>query len=437
MTLVERFIEFNQWPTSRKSALLYGLALPAHVLFTIVGYFTLSDMHWVDRDLVVHVYWYWNAQILASFLISLVAAMRGVEGRWTIWLNVIPYGLFILISVAMFGMATSAFSVWFPSIIVLVMVWYDLRAGFYAFMYGLFLISSWTGLTAMKLIPFAPAVLDRSIDAQNNPLWALYVFSNVLSYFAFCFLLVLLLISAQQLQQRRLAEAQRKLDRSNRLISRYIPSQLATRIIEGDHSEMIKPERVKLTIFFSDIEGFTDASDRLDAEELASLLDEYLSEMTTIAERYKATIGQFVGDGMMIFFGAPEATNDNDHALRAVRMALDMQQRLLELQDTWHRRGIERPFRARIGINTGHASVGDYGSSGRKLYTAIGMQTNLAARIQSHCEPGKVLISHTTWALVRNAVVHTDMGQLQLKGLHAPMRVYEISGLADDNVAVA
>jgi class 3 adenylate cyclase len=218
-------------------------------------------------------------------------------------------------------------------------------------------------------------------------------------------------------------------ERTNRFISRYVPSQLAEKIVRGEHPEVFRPERSKLTIFFSDIEGFTDASDRMDAEELAQLLDEYLSEMTHIAERYGATINQFVGDGIMIFFGAPHRTSDKDHALRVVRMALDMQQRLLELKNIWLMRGIERPFRARIGINTGHASVGDFGSAGRKVYSAIGIQTNLAARIQSHCEPGRILISHTTWALVKDEIPCVDKGELQLKGVHYPVRVYELADI--------
>ncbi|MGH8529332.1 MAG: adenylate/guanylate cyclase domain-containing protein [Nevskiales bacterium] len=180
-------------------------------------------------------------------------------------------------------------------------------------------------------------------------------------------------------------------------------------------------------MFFSDVEGFTDASDQLDAEDLAAVLNEYLSEMTLIAERHGATLNQFVGDGIMIFFGAPQATSDQDHALRAVRMALDMQARLLELKDVWLKRGIRKPFRARIGINTGHASVGDYGSEGRKVYSAIGIQTNLAARIQAHCEPGKVLISDTTWALVKDDIPCTDKGELQLRGVHYAVRVYEVA----------
>lgn len=269
------------------------------------------------------------------------------------------------------------------------------------------------------------------------------VSSNIIGMFA-CYTLEMnarrdyLQRRAIELEGQRLRDAHLKLDRSarllessNKVIRRYIPSQLAEKIFRGEHTEVFRPERNKLTIFFSDVEGFTDASDQLDAEDLAAILNEYLSEMSMIAERYGATINQFVGDGIMIFFGAPQATSDRDHALRAVRMALEMQRRMLDLKDVWAQRGIRKPFRARIGINTGHASVGDFGSEGRKVYSAIGVQTNIAARIQAHCEPGKVLISDTTWALVREEIACINKGELELKGVHYPVRAYEVAEAAD------
>jgi len=236
---------------------------------------------------------------------------------------------------------------------------------------------------------------------------------------SWAFFLCFLMMSIRRLQERRLQEAQK-------LISRYIPSQLAERIVRGEHTARVKPERVKLTVFFSDLEGFTEASDHLDPEDLAALLNEYLSEMVTIAERHGATINQIVGDGIMAFFGAPQATTDKEHARRAVRMALDMQRRMVEVADEWTKRGVPKPFRARIGINTGYASVGDYGSEGRKLYSAIGLQTNLAARVQAYCTPGKVLITHATWALVQDEIACVDKGELTVKGVHFPVRVHEV-----------
>ena len=136
--------------------------------------------------------------------------------------------------------------------------------------------------------------------------------------------------------------------------------------------------------------GFTRAADPMEAEDLAALWNECLSEMAAIADCHRATVNQFVGDGIIAFFGAPDATEGRDHALRGVRMALEMRRRMLELGAKWFAGGIQTPLGIRIGINAGVSSVGDFGSEGHTLYSAIGTQTNLAARIQDHCEPGRV-----------------------------------------------
>lgn len=148
--------------------------------------------------------------------------------------------------------------------------------------------------------------------------------------------------------------------------------------------------------------------------------------MADIADAYGATLNQFVGDGIMSFFGAPDATNDQDHAIRAVRMALEMQERMTKLGEEWFAQGIQTPFLIRIGINTGVSSVGDFGSKGRTTYSAIGTQTNLAARIQEHCKPGSVLISHTTWGLVKTEFRCEEHGEIEFKNLHYRVRIYEV-----------
>ena len=268
-------------------------------------------------------------------------------------------------------------------------------------------------------IPYAP-VFERAPfeEGRLSGIWLLFAGFNFFLLLGVSLLFVALVQLGREREQR--------LARATRLIRRYVAGQVAERILAGEQEEVLRPERLKLTIFFSDVVGFTAAADRMEAEDLTGLLNEYLSEMARIADAYGATLNQFVGDAIMIFFGAPEATHDRDHALRAVHMALEMQRRMVELGEKWFEAGIQSPFRIRIGINTGVASVGDYGSEGRTTYSAIGNQTNLAARIQDHCEPGRVLISHTTWALVNDEVRCEERGEIQVKGLHYPVRVYEV-----------
>ncbi len=265
----------------------------------------------------------------------------------------------------------------------------------------------------LGLIPYAPVFVAAPYRAGHLSdywfIWGVFAASGVVVAVAVFFGTV------------------QRLRRATALIQRYVPAQLAEKILSGEHTGTAQPERRKVTLFFSDVVGFTNSADQMEPEDLASLLNEYLGEMSKIADSFGATVNQFVGDGIMIFFGAPEATSDQDHALRAVRMSLVMQQRMTELGDRWFAEGIETPFRIRIGINTGVASVGDFGSAGRSTYSAIGTQTNLTARIQDHCVPGKVLISHTTWAQVKDQIPCEERGEIEVKGLHYPVRVYEVA----------
>ncbi|MCB0220894.1 MAG: adenylate/guanylate cyclase domain-containing protein [Chrysiogenetes bacterium] len=223
-----------------------------------------------------------------------------------------------------------------------------------------------------------------------------------------------------------LARAQQQLSHAMDMIRRYVPAQLADQILDGRYSEKERYVRRTLTLFFSDIRGFTETADQLESEKLSELLNEYLTEMSDIAESFGGTIDKFVGDAVVIFFGAPEPMEEKEQALRAVRMALAMQARMGELSKKWYESGIQTPFEIRVGINTGAATVGDFGSEGRMDYTAIGTQVNLAARLESQCTPGKVLISHATWGLVHDEIACTPRGEIQVKGIHYPVKVYEI-----------
>jgi class 3 adenylate cyclase len=244
------------------------------------------------------------------------------------------------------------------------------------------------------------------------------------------FFLIGFVVDRWRAREADLATTSEQLTRANELISRYVATQVAQEIHAGNYGAVARHDRRKLTLFFSDIKGFTEIADTIEPEELSRILNEYLSEMTAIAERYQATIDKFVGDAIMIFFGAPTATHDRDHASRAVRMAMEMQARLGELRAKWMDEGIEEPFQVRIGINTGVASVGNFGSTGRVDYTAIGRQVNLAARLQINCDPGKILLSHSTWVLVRDEIPCTTKGEIQVKGIHQPVKVYEVAPLS-------
>ncbi len=104
----------------------------------------------------------------------------------------------------------------------------------------------------------------------------------------------------------------------------------------------------------------------------------------------------------------------------------DALEALNKLNKQWFESGIEHPFRIRCGINTGITTVGNFGSKGRKEYTAIGMQVNLAARLEAACEPGQILISHTTWELIKNEILCIEKESIKVKGFHRHVRTYQV-----------
>ena len=109
---------------------------------------------------------------------------------------------------------------------------------------------------------------------------------------------------------------------------------------------------------------------------------------------------------------------------QALEAAKRMHGRLAELNESWYRLGIEEPLKVRIGINTGMLSVGTFGSDGRATYTAIGLQMNIAARIQAQCEPGRTLLSGASWHLVKDDVECEPLGEVTAKGVHFPISIY-------------
>lgn len=300
---------------------------------------------------------------------------------------------------------------------------FDKRAVLLGVVVFVLLVLGTTMAEQTGLVPYAPIFTESPFrDGRLDTLWLMSLGgTNLIMLVAF--------VLMNYYVVTRLQDREARLARATRLIRRYVPSQLAHDILSGDYVEPERPERRKLTLFFSDIEGFTETADRLEPEDLSALLNEYLSEMTTIADEHGGTVSDFVGDGIMILLGAPHATDDRDHALRAVRMAIAMQRRMAVLRARWFENGLQCAFHVRMGINTGAVSVGNFGSPDRKIYSAIGNQANLTARIQARCEPGRVLLSHATWALVKDAIRCTEKGEIEAKGIHYPVRVYEVADL--------
>jgi PAS domain S-box-containing protein len=215
-------------------------------------------------------------------------------------------------------------------------------------------------------------------------------------------------------------------------LSKYLSPQVYASIFTGDRSVEIASNRKKLTVFFSDIVEFTSITENLEPEEITGLLNHYLTEMSKIALEHGATIDKYIGDAMLLFFGDPETRGARQDAEACIRMAVAMQRRMRELQREWREAGQQRPFEVRMAINTGYCTVGNFGSADRMDYTIIGNEVNLASRLQSHAEPGGILMTHETYSLVKDIVPAAEQEPVQVKGFVRPVRNYRVLGLYDE-----
>jgi len=208
------------------------------------------------------------------------------------------------------------------------------------------------------------------------------------------------------------------------VLKRYLPPDLVEQIISGETSLDQKPETIAGTILFSDIVGFTSLSGKLRANKLARLLNEYLTEMVQIIYKHGGTVDKFIGDAIMVIFGAPKELLPKDQAYRAAACAKEMQEKMLELNANWQNEGIPN-LKMRIGIHQGPLVVGTFGCPERSDYTSIGPTVNIASRIESACEPGEVFISGELCDFLPEEM--TEMaGMFELKGLTGEQYLYRL-----------
>jgi class 3 adenylate cyclase/HAMP domain-containing protein len=223
-----------------------------------------------------------------------------------------------------------------------------------------------------------------------------------------------------------LEETNKRLKKAQEQISKYLDPHVTEKIFKGEFSAELSHKRTKLTMFFSDIKDFTQFTDSSDPEDVAKLLNEYLGEMAQIVRTWGGTIPQFTGDSIYAIFGAPDSKGEQDDALSCLRMAMEMQERMKTLREKWWNQGIQFPFEIRCGIHTGMANVGNYGSEGFMEYSAIGLNTNLASRLEQVCEPGEIYLSHSTWALVKDEISCEEVDTIEVKGFHYPIQTYRV-----------
>lgn len=208
--------------------------------------------------------------------------------------------------------------------------------------------------------------------------------------------------------------------------ARYVSQEVMEEILQSRGELSLKGTRRKVTVLFSDIRNFTTLAEGHSAEEVVGFLNEYFEHMIDIIFRYHGTLDKFLGDGLMVLFGAP--LEDPEQEYHAVRTAVEMQHELQRLREKWAM-GLNAEIRVGIGIHTGQAIVGNVGSSRRMEYTAIGDTVNLASRLETATKTvgTPILISETTYEAVQSRFRFQGQGTIVVKGRLEPVSVYGVA----------
>ena len=214
------------------------------------------------------------------------------------------------------------------------------------------------------------------------------------------------------------------------MLSRYLSPDVVKEVLRNPINSQLMVRRVNVTVLFSDIRGFTSLSENLDPEEVVELLNMYLTAMTEIIFRYGGTVDKFEGDAILAFFGAPQPHEDQGE--RAVRTAVEMRDKLSELQDAWKER-TDALLRIGVAIHSGEVMVGNVGSRHRMDYTVIGDTVNLAARLQDLTKTldASILISETTRSMVAHMCHFRELGSVEVRGRQQTVEICEVVGLSD------
>ena len=217
--------------------------------------------------------------------------------------------------------------------------------------------------------------------------------------------------------------------RLRKTFGRYLTDEVVANLLESPKGLKIGGENRKITILTSDLRGFTAISERLQPQDVVKILNLYLETMAEVICQYQGTIDEYIGDGILVLFGAP-TLRDNDSA-RAVACAVAMQLAILCVNKKLELLGFPN-LQMGIGINTGEVVVGNIGSEKRCKYTAIGSPVNLTFRIESYTVGGQILISESTLQEVESIVRIEGQKEVKPKGVKQPFLIYEVAGIAGE-----
>jgi adenylate cyclase len=231
--------------------------------------------------------------------------------------------------------------------------------------------------------------------------------------------------------EQRVADQLGEIQRVSRL-KRFLAPQVAESVVSAGDDQLLESHRRDVAIVFCDLRGFTALAETAEPEEVMEVLREYHAALGEIIHRFEGTLERFLGDGLMVLFNDPIPCPDP--AVRAVKMAVAMRDRVTEMMEQWQKRGHGLGFG--VGIAQGYATLGRIGFEGRFDYAAIGTVPNLASRICSEAKPGQILISQRVFSAIEDLAEADPLGVVSLKGLARPIPVFDVRRLKQsDSVA--
>ena len=232
--------------------------------------------------------------------------------------------------------------------------------------------------------------------------------------------------------EERVAGQIAELERVNRL-RRFLSHQVVDLVIESGDDSVLSSHRRDIVVVFCDLRGFTPFAEASEPEDVMGVLSEYHAVLGELIDRYEGTLERFTGDGVMVFFNDPFPCDDPPR--RAIRMAIEIRDRVGALAEQWRRRAIDLGIG--IGVAQGYATLGRIGFEGRSDYAAIGSVTNLAARLCAAAAAGQVLVAQRAFAAVEHDIVATPVGELDVRGFSRAVTAYAIDGIRSEENRVA
>lgn len=213
------------------------------------------------------------------------------------------------------------------------------------------------------------------------------------------------------------------------VLNKYVSPEVAKFITMLEVEQSNSGIKKVITVMFADIRGFTAMSENMDPKDISQLLNEYFNKMTAIIFKNKGTIDKFIGDAIMVLFGAP--IDIEDAPLAAVRTALEMTRELKQMSLKWSDK-TDQTLEIGIGINTGEAFIGNLGTDRHKEYSALGDTVNTAARLESHAKKGQILISESVLKCVAGKIKYAALEPITLRGKSKQQEVFEVTALKED-----